>query len=43
MGAHASLGAVANLGLGDLVISHLVVPNLHRVVAVGVDGLHLEG
>jgi hypothetical protein len=32
---------VANLGLGDLVISNLVVPNLHGVVAVGVLGLDL--
>ena len=42
-GRDASLGAVANLGLGDLVVSNLVVGNLNRVVAVGVDGLHLRG
>ena len=42
-GRDTSLGAVANLGLGDLVVSHLVVGNLNRVVAVGVDGLHLKG
>mmetsp|Transcript_611 Transcript_611/g.2358 ORF Transcript_611/g.2358 Transcript_611/m.2358 type:complete len:341 (+) Transcript_611:40-1062(+) len=41
-GGNASLGAVANLGLGDLVISNLVVPNLHGVVAVGVLGLDLS-
>ena len=42
LGGHAGLGQVALLGLGELALGHVLVAQLHSLVAVLLDGLLLH-